>query len=81
MRKQNKHREKMKQLRLERGWTQEDVGNMLGITGSAYGMIELGVRTPRLPLAVKMQELFGVPVAELFFEDQPNATCGEGESA
>jgi DNA-binding XRE family transcriptional regulator len=81
MRKQNKHREKMKQFRLERGWTQEDVGNMLGITGSAYGMIELGVRTPRLPLAVKMQELFGVPVAELFFEDQPNATCGEGESA
>lgn len=66
MRKQNKHREKMKQLRLERGWTQEDVGNMLGITGSAYGMIELGVRTPRLPLAVKMQELLGCPWPSFF---------------
>lgn len=71
-------RERLRQLRLERGWTQEDVGQMLGITGSAYGMIELGVRNPRLPIALRLQQIFDVPIDELFFAEQPNELCGRG---
>lgn len=71
-------RERLRQLRLERGWTQEDVGQMLGITGSAYGMIELGVRNPRLPIALRLQQIFDVPIEYLFFDKQPNELCGRG---
>lgn len=52
---------------------------MLGITGSAYGMIELGVRNPRLPIALRLQQIFDVSIEELFFEEQPNELCGRGE--
>ena len=75
-----KRRERLRKLRLQRGWTQEDVGKMLGVTGSAYGMIEQGVRSPRLPMVLQLQQIFGVPVEELFCEDLPNETCGD-ESA
>ena len=55
-------REKLIELRVQKGWLQEDVAKKLGITTSFYGMIEQGVRTPRIPLALAMEELFGVPV-------------------
>ena len=69
-------REKLVALRTEKGWTQRDVAEKLGVTTSFYGMIEQGVRTPRIPLALAMEELFGVSVQELFFELAPNKTLG-----
>ena len=65
------HREKLIELRVQKGWLQEDVAKKLGITTSFYGMIEQGVRTPRIPLALAMEELFGVPVKELFLSLHP----------
>jgi putative transcriptional regulator len=64
-------REKLIELRVQKGWLQEDVAKKLGITTSFYGMIEQGVRTPRIPLALAMEELFGVPVKELFLNLHP----------
>lgn len=64
--------------RKTRGWTQADVAKRLGITASYYGMIEQGVRNPRLPLALKMEAVFGLPAAELFpdlfYDLEPNDT-------
>ena len=58
------------------GWTQEYVGNILGITPSFYGMIEKGVRTPRLKLAISMEKLFNIPVSRLFCDVKPNVMLG-----
>lgn len=64
--------------RKARGWTQAEVAKRLGITASFYGMIEQGVRNPRLPLALKLESIFGLPAAELFpdlfYDQEPNET-------
>lgn len=64
------------QLRKQRGWTQEFVAKKLGITTSFYGMIEQGVRTPKLPLAIHMEKLFRKPVSELFSDIKSNIVLG-----
>ena len=65
-------------LRNQRNWLQKDVVENLrrefgiNITVSYYGMIEQGVRTPNLELAVAIADLFGKPVREVFFDQQNN---------
>jgi len=67
-------------LRRQRNWLQKDVVENLrrkfgiSITVSYYGMIEQGVRTPNLKLAIAIAELFVHPVREVFFDQQNNKT-------
>lgn len=73
-----KKRNSLIAARKQKGWTQQDVAQRLGVTTSFYGMIEQGVRNPRLPLALQMEELFGIPLsvlfAELYCSPKPNET-------
>jgi putative transcriptional regulator len=70
-------------LRRQNGWYQKDVVKHLyeesgiKITESYYGMIEQGVRTPSLELAVAISNIFGRTVDEIFFEDKPNDMLGK----
>ena len=65
-----------------RGWSQADVVAELStrfsitITTSYYGMIEQGVRTPKLPLAFAIAKLFECAPEELFFEPKSNEMLG-----
>lgn len=65
-------------LRKKRGWVQKDVVRELKrkygieITESYYGMIEQGVRTPQLRIAVAIADLFGKSVEDIFFDVAPN---------
>lgn len=59
--------ERMHALRLERGLTQKQVAQAVGITQSAYAMIEGGRRYPRKSVAKRLADFFGVTVDELFF--------------
>lgn len=45
---------------------------MLNISRSYYGMIESGNRNPTLKLAIKIAEVFGRKVEEIFFENDCN---------
>lgn len=69
--------------RKERQWLQEDVVAKLKdiygleITVSYYGMIEQGVRTPRLELALAIANLFDKEPGDIFFSQYPNKTLGE----
>lgn len=56
---------KLKQLRLENGWTQQNVADKIGITKSAYSNIENQNRSPSLKVAVQLQKLFGLPIEKL----------------
>jgi putative transcriptional regulator len=67
------------------GWTQAQVAEKLGITPSFYGMIEQGSRNPRLPLALAMENLFGLQASELFPDlfcaHEPNGTLSQNGQA
>ncbi len=53
-------------LREAKRLTQRDVAEAVGITQSYYGMIEAGVRTPRLRLALKIAEVFKTNAEAIF---------------
>lgn len=57
--------EKLRGLRGKR--TQDDISKQLGITKSAYAMYERGKRTPRDEIKVRISNLYGVSVQDLFY--------------
>lgn len=59
--------QRMYALRVERGLTQEQAAKGVGITQSAYAMIEGGHRYPRKQIAKRLTDFFGVTMDELFF--------------
>lgn len=61
---------RLKLLRVERGWTQEDLGRELGVTRQAIIAIEKGKYDPSLPLALRIAKLFRKQVEEIFFLDE-----------
>ena len=65
-------RRKLRAMREARGYTMEQMAEMLDITRQYYGMIEAGKRTPALPLAQKMSAIFGVDVNDLFSGPEGN---------
>jgi putative transcriptional regulator len=58
---------KLKKLRQKRGFTQEGMGQVLGITKDYVYMIENGRRNPSFALAKRIADLYKVTVDELFF--------------
>lgn len=59
---------RLRVLRAERGWSQADVGERLGVSRQAVNAIETGKHDPSLPLAFRIARLFGHPI-ETIFED------------
>jgi putative transcriptional regulator len=57
---------RLKVLRAERDWTQEDLARELGISRQAVIAIEKEKYDPSLPLAFRISRLFGKPVEEIF---------------
>jgi transcriptional regulator with XRE-family HTH domain len=53
--------ELLKQVRLQRGHTQEKAAAALGVTQAYFSMLESGVRTPSLRVARKMMDVYGLP--------------------
>lgn len=62
-------RNRLKVLRAERDWTQEELGHQLGVSRQAVNAIETGKYDPSLPLAFKIGRLFGEPVEQIFLPD------------
>jgi putative transcriptional regulator len=58
----------VRELRAERGWSQGDLGEQLGVSRQSVNAIETGKYDPSLPLAFKIARLFGKPI-EAIFED------------
>ena len=61
---------RLKLLRAERGWSQADLAQHLGVSRQTINAIETEKYDPSLPLAMKAARLFALPVeAILFLED------------
>ena len=57
---------RLKLLRVERGWTQEQLGQELGVSRQAVIAIETEKHDPSLDLAYRISSLFGRPVEDVF---------------
>ena len=63
---------KLRVLRAEYDWTQEDLAKKLGISRQAVIAIEKEKYDPSLPLAFKIARLFQKSVEEIFKYDDTN---------
>lgn len=55
----------IKRLRLQRGWTQRDIADRLGMTQPCYAAIELGHYQPRLGTMAECAAVLDVSVLDL----------------
>lgn len=58
--------EKLRSLRQQKGWSQEEIGYYLNMSGSAYGCIERGETNIPLSRLEDIARIFGVELADLF---------------
>jgi putative transcriptional regulator len=61
---------KLKILRAERGWSQENLANALEVSRQTVNALETGRYDPSLPLAFKLAKLFGKRIEEIFQDDE-----------
>lgn len=60
----------LKALREERGLKQKFVAKQLNISPNYYSQIENGHRYPQVEHLLKLRNLFGVSLDEIFFKDE-----------
>jgi putative transcriptional regulator len=57
---------RVKEYRLERNLTQDELAQAVGVSRQSINAIERGRYIPSLPLALKFAQLFNCPTDELF---------------
>ncbi len=60
---------RLKVLRAERDWSQQDLADALGVSRQSVNAIETGKYDPSLPLAFKIANLFNMAIEEIFQRD------------
>ena len=60
---------RLKALRGEKGWSQQDLAERLGVSRQSVNAIETGRYDPSLPLAFQIADVFGIPIEEIFLRD------------
>jgi putative transcriptional regulator len=66
-------RNRLRELRAERGWTQANLAERLQVSRQTVNAIETGRYDPSLPLAFVIAEVFGTRIEELFIPDRDRA--------
>jgi putative transcriptional regulator len=61
---------RLKVLRAERDWSQQDLAERLGVSRQSVNAIEKGRYDPSLPLAFTIAETFGLAIEEIFFREK-----------
>ncbi len=57
---------RVKELRIARGWTQEQLANAVGVSRQSINSIERDRYVPSLPLALTFARVFGCSTDEIF---------------
>jgi putative transcriptional regulator len=65
---------RLKVLRAERDWSQQDLADKLGVSRQTINAIETEKYAPSLPLALKMGNLFDLFVEKIFSLDDVQTT-------
>jgi len=61
---------RLKELRAERMWTQADLALRVSVSRQTINAIEKGKFDPSLPTAFRLAKLFSLSIEEIFLEDQ-----------
>lgn len=64
---------RLKVLRAERDWSQQDLADRLGVSRQSVNAIEKGRYDPSLPLAFRIAEVFGLAIEAIFLRDEAGA--------
>lgn len=57
---------RLRELRGERGWSQQELAERLQVSRQSVNAIETGRYDPSLPLAFRIAELFGLAIEQCF---------------
>jgi len=60
---------RLKVLRAERDWSQQDLADRLKVSRQSVNAIETGRYDPSLPLAFRIADTFALPIEEIFLRD------------
>jgi putative transcriptional regulator len=60
---------RLKVLRAERSWSQQDLADRLEVSRQSVNAIETGRYDPSLPLAFKIADVFEMTIEEIFQRD------------
>ncbi len=60
---------RLRVLRAERDWNQQDLADALGVSRQSVNAIETGKYDPSLPLAFRIADLFALPIEAIFLRD------------
>ena len=60
---------RLKILRAERDWSQQDLADALAVSRQSVNAIETGKYDPSLPLAFRIADLFAMPIEAIFLRD------------
>ena len=66
-------RNRLKELRAERGWSQGDLAERLDVSRQSVNAIETGKYDPSLPLAFRIAGLFALPIEAIFSNEPPTS--------
>jgi putative transcriptional regulator len=59
-------RNRVKELRTKRGWTQQDLAEAVGVSRQSINSIECNRYIPSLPLALMFAKVFRTPTDQIF---------------
>ena len=59
-------RNRVKELRVERGWSQQHLAELAGVSRQSINSIERNRYIPSLPLALKFAQVFGCSTDDIF---------------
>ena len=62
-------RNRLRVLRAEREWSQQDLADRLEVSRQSVNAIETGKYDPSLPLAFRIADLFGLSIEAIFLRD------------
>ena len=62
-------RNRLRDLRSERNWTQADLAQQIGVSRQTINAIEKGKFDPSLPTALRLARLFDLTVEEIFLDE------------
>ena len=60
---------RLKVLRAERDWSQQDLADRLAVSRQSVNAVETGKYDPSLPLAFRIAALFALPIEAIFSND------------
>jgi putative transcriptional regulator len=60
---------RIRDLRAERGWTQADLALRTGVSRQTINAIETGKFDPSLPLAFRLAKLFDLRIEAIFLDE------------